>query len=100
MKFEITAAKDRHYICEIGRLFWKDNKQCYAADAVFREVKRRLAQQEDTADEKTAHCPYCGKALTRCKCDPDDAVCMCETVDLTKTVVHCGACGSSLNRTA
>lgn len=37
-----TAEKDRHYICEIGRLFWGENKQCYAADAVFREVIRRM----------------------------------------------------------
>lgn len=30
-----TAQLDRHIICEIGRLFWRDNKQCYSADAVY-----------------------------------------------------------------
>lgn len=39
---ETTADLDRHTICEIGRLFWKDRHQCYSADAVFREVKKRL----------------------------------------------------------
>ena len=34
-----TAANDRNVICEIGRLFWGENKQCYSADAVLRAVK-------------------------------------------------------------
>ncbi len=42
MKFNSTAEKDRHYICEIGKLFWGDNKQCYASDAVYRKVKSLL----------------------------------------------------------
>lgn len=46
-----TAEKDRHYICEMGRLFWKDDKQCYAADAVYRKVKKLLEQEDN--DEST-----------------------------------------------
>lgn len=45
MKFQTTAEKDRYYICEIGRLFWGDNKQCCAADAVFRMVKKLIDSQ-------------------------------------------------------
>ena len=61
MKFETTAEQDRHYICEIGRLFWGDNKQCYSAYAVFRRVKRFVesqAQPQDSAGSLT--CPKCG----------------------------------------
>ena len=42
MKFQNTAEKDRYYICEIGRLFWEDNKQCYDSSAVYHEAKKRL----------------------------------------------------------
>ncbi len=81
MEFDTTIEKDRHYICEIGRLFWGDNKQCYAADAVYREVQRRytvaaykevLMPKELTADNGAKalligeffetmgmQCPYC-----------------------------------------
>jgi hypothetical protein len=38
--FETTAQKDRHYICKIGALFWGNDKQCYAADAVYHMVKK------------------------------------------------------------
>lgn len=33
-----TLAHDRHALCEIGRIFWGDDKQCYAADAVSYHV--------------------------------------------------------------
>lgn len=36
---ETTAQLDRHTICEIGRLFWGDNKQCYSANAVLIAVQ-------------------------------------------------------------
>lgn len=36
--FREAWKRDRHYICETGRLFWGDNKQCYAPDAVYRKV--------------------------------------------------------------
>ncbi len=39
MKFDNTAEKDRYYICKIGQLFWGNDKQCYAPDAVYRKVK-------------------------------------------------------------
>lgn len=42
-EFADTAEMDRHYICEIGRLFWGNNKDCYAASAVYRKVKSSLA---------------------------------------------------------
>jgi len=51
MGFETTATKDHHYICEIGRLFWGDDKQCYAADAVYRKVKSFLKQTESNTKE-------------------------------------------------
>ncbi|HAX96517.1 MAG TPA: hypothetical protein DCY35_08365 [Prolixibacteraceae bacterium] len=40
--FKNTAEKDRYYICEIGRLIWGDNKQCYSADAVYAAIKNKL----------------------------------------------------------
>jgi hypothetical protein len=40
-----TAENDRHYICEIGRLFWGDDKQCYAADAVYHMVQSLINKQ-------------------------------------------------------
>lgn len=39
---ETTAQSDRHIICEIGRLFWGDNKQCYDGGAVLRELRKRM----------------------------------------------------------
>ena len=57
-----TAEKDRHYICEIGRLFWGDDKQCYSADAVYNKVKSLIeAQPEDSADtkERCLRCDWC-----------------------------------------
>jgi len=42
MLFRNTAEKDRHYICEIGKLFWKNNKQCYAGDVVYNKVREIL----------------------------------------------------------
>jgi hypothetical protein len=44
-----TAEKDRHYICEIGKLFWNEDKQCYAADAIYRKVKELLKQVDNHA---------------------------------------------------
>lgn len=52
MYFQTTAEKDRYYICEIGRLFWGSSKQCYAADAVFREVKRRIEGTTSITDKQ------------------------------------------------
>jgi hypothetical protein len=46
-----TAEKDRHAICEIGRLLLGDNKDCYSADAVLREAKNILAKKPDPWDE-------------------------------------------------
>ena len=45
MEFKSTAEQDRHYICEIGRLFWGNDKQCYAPDAVYRKVKSLLEKE-------------------------------------------------------
>jgi len=44
---ETTPAKDRHYICLMGKLFWGDDKQCYAADAVYWQIVALLKRQEE-----------------------------------------------------
>ena len=41
-----TAIEDRHYICQIGRLFWENDKQCYSAFAVYRKVQKYVKQHE------------------------------------------------------
>jgi len=46
VEFNSTASKDRHYICEIGRIFWGDNKQCYSADAVYIKVLSLCLKKE------------------------------------------------------
>jgi hypothetical protein len=43
-----------HWINEIARLFWGDDKQCYAPDATFRMVeslKQRVTQQAATISQ-------------------------------------------------
>jgi len=71
-EFKTTAEKDRHYICEIGRLLLGDAKQCYASDAVYRAVRSLIGKQGDAADgltcghedrpwfHKGKPCPKCG----------------------------------------
>ncbi|KKM14263.1 hypothetical protein LCGC14_1707890 [marine sediment metagenome] len=47
-----TAEHDRHMICEIGRLFWGDSKQCYSADAVHRQVVALLGPDHTSNPKK------------------------------------------------
>ena len=57
MIFKNTAEKDRHYICEIGRLFWGEDKQCYAGDAVYRKVKSLFSESlQVDEDEQSKIC--------------------------------------------
>lgn len=58
-QLKTTAAKDRHYICEIGRLLWGDNKQCYAADAVYRAIKTKLYPPVEPIDKFSIPDPAC-----------------------------------------
>jgi len=81
-EFKSTAQKDRHYICEIGKLFWGKDKQCYAPDAVYSQVLHLIKQVKTQpvikadADKKAccsrfgvthpaySFCGYCGRKIS------------------------------------
>jgi len=62
-----VARLDRHTICNIGWLFWDEDKQCYSADAVYRKVKVmwNAARSEPDTPEDRMTCIY----LHRDDCD-------------------------------
>ncbi len=70
-----TAENDRNRICEIGQLFWGDSKQCYSADAVYREVKARLKSVPEPecshpnlkTEGRRTFCPDCDFILSALK---------------------------------
>lgn len=52
MNSKTTAEKDRHYVCLMGNLLLGGDKQCYAADAVYRQVQTLTDMRDRLADMK------------------------------------------------